>query len=145
MKKWLIILGMITCMMGLTACGSKDLEEADIMSNADAEQLAANYISMVSDVVDSQSEETYHFLAEYSGENAAMYDSAFESWKSAMEAIGGIVEIEGITENTMQVMYIQGQAAPVEGTIIVKIKGRPMTLKWKSCMKKERLPVSLLM
>ena len=123
MKKWLIILGMITCMMGLTACGSKDLDEADIMPNADAEKLASDYISMVSGVVDSQAEETYLFLAEYSGENAAVYDSAFESWKSAVEEMGGVKEIAGITENTMQVMYIQGQAVPVEGTLIVKLIG----------------------
>ncbi len=123
MKKWLIILGMITCMMGLTACGAKDQDEADLMSTTDAEQLASSYIGILDSVVSAQDEETYHFLAEYRGEDAAMYDSAFESWKNAMEEIGGIKEVEGVTENTMEVMYIQGQVVPVEGTITVKLLG----------------------
>lgn len=124
MKKWLIVLGMIACMMGLTACGAKDQEEADIMPIADAEKLAADCMSLLDNVVSTQAEETYHFLAEYNGENAAMYDSAFESWKKAVEEIGGIKEIAGVTENTMKVMYIQGQTVPVEGMIVVKINGK---------------------
>lgn len=121
MKKWLIILGMIACMMGLTACGSKDQDDAVIMSDNDANMLAYEYLSMLTD---AQSQDAYHQMAEYGIAGVAMYDNAYEAWNNAVEEIGGIVEVEGVTENTMEVMYIQGQAVPVEGMIVVKIKGK---------------------
>lgn len=121
MKKWLIILGMIACMMGLTACGSKDQDDAVIMSDNDANMLVYEYLSMLND---AQGQDAYRIMAEYGIAGTAMYDNAYEAWNNAMDEIGGIVEVEGVTENTMEVMYIQGQAVPVEGMIVVKVKGK---------------------
>lgn len=121
MKKWLIILGMITCMMGLTACGAKDQDDAVIMSENDANVLAYRYLSMLND---AQTQESYHQMTEYGIAGAAMYDSAYEAWNSAVEEIGGIEDIEGVVENTMEVIYLEGQPTPVEGTVILKIKGK---------------------
>ena len=39
MKKWLLVLGMIICMMGLTACGAGDKEEKTYYPDANAREL----------------------------------------------------------------------------------------------------------
>lgn len=125
MKKWLIILGMITCMMGLTACGAEDQHEADIMAPEYAQKLVIDYIDMLND---PQAEEGYRRMADYGITEAALYNSAFESWNSAMEEIGGFKDITGITENTLEVMYSDnGMPVVMEGTIVVGLEGNERT------------------
>ncbi|MDE5866978.1 MAG: hypothetical protein K2H31_10330, partial [Lachnospiraceae bacterium] len=43
MKKWLIILGIITCMAGLTACGKQEQDAENLLSNEEALELAENW------------------------------------------------------------------------------------------------------
>lgn len=121
MKKWLIILGMITCMMGLTACGAKDQDGADMLSSKDAENIIGQYIMMLED---PQAGEYYGKMMDYGIGEAAVYNSAIESWKSAKEEMGGIKSISGITENTVEVMYDgNGNPLPMEGTLVVGLEG----------------------
>lgn len=123
MKKWLLVLGMIACMMGLTACGEKDQDEEILMSAEMAEGLANDTVSFLSQWTDPQSQENYVFMVEQQGGNGAMYASAFESWESAMEDMGSVVGIDGIEENTIQVMNIEGSMYPTEGMLVVKLSG----------------------
>lgn len=123
MKKRLLVLGMIACMMGLTACGSKEQEEGTLMSQEMAQGLAEDTVSFLTQRVDSQSKESYVFMVEQQGGNGAMYSSAFESWKSAVEDMGSVTGIEEITENTVQVMMIEGSMYPTEGTVVAKLNG----------------------
>ena len=87
MKKRLLVLGMIACLFGLTACGNT---ETEVMSE---EQLAAvevadSYISQVKEIVDQGA------AAEY-----VAYDETlapvFDSWESGMEELGSYVETTG--------------------------------------------------
>ena len=41
MKKWLLVLGMITCMLGLTACGEQEAV-TPLMTEAEAEEQIIN-------------------------------------------------------------------------------------------------------
>ena len=46
MKKRLLILGMITCLLGLTACGAKDAtEETSFLSREEAMQYAESVVT----------------------------------------------------------------------------------------------------
>ena len=123
MKKWLLVLGMVACMAQLTACGSNVQEEEALMSQEMAEGIANDTVSFLSQRVGSQSEESYIFMVEQQGGDGAMYASAFESWKSAVEDMGSVTGIEGITENTVQVMMIEGNMYPTEGTVVAKLNG----------------------
>ncbi len=122
MKKWLLVLGMITCMLGLTACGQQE-EESNLMTQQEAEQLAENCVTVISQVVSQQSESDYVAYMEQSGMDASVFENAFESWKSALEDMGNYVEIIGVTVNSMESEVIDGVSYAVEGVITVKIKG----------------------
>lgn len=122
MKKWLLVLGMITCMLGLTACGQQE-EDTSLMTQQEAEQFAESFVTVISQVVSQQSESNYIAYIEQSGMDASVFESAFESWKSAAEDMGNYVEIIGVTTNSMESEVVDGTSYAVEGVITVKIKG----------------------
>lgn len=82
MKKLLLVLGMITCILGLTACGSKAEEPAaeQLVSEDDAIAYADSELNGIIAIVQQGME------AQYAGD--AVYSAAFESWKSAQEDMG---------------------------------------------------------
>lgn len=122
MKKWLLILGMITCMIGLTACGQQE-ENQNLMTTEEAEYLAQSCVEVVNQVVNQQGEKDYVAMAEQNGMNGSVFENAFASWKSASEDMGSYVEIIEITSNSMVGEAYQGVTYPAEGVITVKIKG----------------------
>lgn len=122
MKKWLLILGMIICMTGLTACGSEN-EEKIYYPEADARELVDTTVMTLSQIVNTHSEESVVFNVEQNGGDGAMYASAFESWKSAVEEMGRFIEVTGITENTVEAMNMNGIAYPTEGVLEARLKG----------------------
>ena len=87
MKKRLLVLGMIACLFGLTACGNKEAE-AMTEEQLAAVEVADSYITQVMGVVDQGAEEEY-----------IAYDESlapiFDSWKSGMEELGSYVETTG--------------------------------------------------
>lgn len=91
MKRWLLVLGMITCILGVSACGS---EQANEPAWTDMTEEEAIYYG----------EQVFQNLREicsgnYENEKAqiaradAVSASAFSSWDSAQEDIGDFVEI----------------------------------------------------
>ena len=109
MKKWLLVLGMVTCMFGLTACGRQE-DKADVLTTQEAQQFAESYVTVISEIVAQQSEENYIAYLE-------------QSWKSALGDMGNYVEIIGVAENSMEKEVVDGASYAVEGTVTVKIKG----------------------
>ena len=79
MKKWLLVLGMVTCMFGLTACGRQE-DKADVLTTQEAQQFAESYVTVISEIVAQQSEENYIAYLEQSGMDSSAFKSAFESW-----------------------------------------------------------------
>ena len=83
MKKWLLILGMITCMAGLTACGGKEeitpfMTESEAVDYAKENIMAMNQVTLQnaqSQVVDP------------------IWISALESWGNALEDMGSYEDI----------------------------------------------------
>ena len=122
MKKWLLVLGMVTCMFGLTACGRQE-DKADVLTTQEAQQFAESYVTVISEIVAQQSEENYIAYLEQSGMDSSAFKSAFESWKSALGDMGNYVEIIGVAENSMEKEVVDGASYAVEGTVTVKIKG----------------------
>ena len=91
MKKWLLVLGMITCILGLTACGSKTEEVAETLpiTEEQAIQFADQLIENMNMVVSANMEEQF-------AEDEVL-TGAFDSWKSAQTDMGsykGIVDHE---------------------------------------------------
>lgn len=122
MKKWLLVLGMITCISGLTACGRQE-DKAELLTTQEAQQFAESYVTVISEIVAQQSEESYIAYLEQSGMESSAFKSAFESWKSALGDMGNYVEIIGVTENSMEKEIVEGASYAVDGTVIVKVKG----------------------
>lgn len=88
MKKRLLVLGMITCLFGLTACsGNADTTVLTEEEQAVAE-VADSYISQVAEVVDQGVAEQYVAQDE-------TLAPVFESWESGMEELGSYVETTG--------------------------------------------------
>jgi len=99
MKKWLITIGMTLCLLCLTACGQK--ESANKLSDSDAKTLASEAVSMLSEVVASNMEDSVVAQANSVGENGQMYKSAFESWSKAAGDIGEYIGLGEVVSNTM--------------------------------------------
>lgn len=87
MKKRLLVLGMIACLFGLTACGS---ESTEVMTDEQrmAVEVADAYIGQINDAV-----------AQGMAEQYVAYDETlapvFDSWESGMEELGSYVETTG--------------------------------------------------
>ena len=87
MKKWLLILGMITCMMGLTACGQAE-EITPLMTTEEAAQYAEQNINTINQVVLQGAQDQV---------TDPVWSKALESWIKATEDMGsyeGIVSTE---------------------------------------------------
>lgn len=104
MKKWLVILGMITCMLGLTACGAQKEEETPVLSESEAEELGRQIVEDVNQYVVMQAQDQA---------GNQMIADAIASWESAAEDMGDYVEIIS-TESD-----ITGE----DGVIDVRVKG----------------------
>ena len=78
MKKWLLVLGMITCMLGLTACGGQK-EAVPFLTNEQAAEYATVNIETINQVVAM-------------GQQAQLAEdwqiAAVESWEAALEDMG---------------------------------------------------------
>lgn len=98
MKKLLLVLGMVTCILGVSACGSKQEETA---ARTDInEESALNYgDQLVQSIAMICSDE------QYAGDKAQLsqetvFAAAITSWESALEDMGSYVEI---TDHTAEI------------------------------------------
>ncbi len=123
MKKWLLVLGMITCMAGLTACGQQNKEVEDLMTTEDAQTLAVSIVDTLNQVVAQESEEDYIALMDQNGLDGTVFEKAFESWKTASEDMGSYVEMTEVVDNSMIAKEYDGVAYAEEGVLTVQIKG----------------------
>ena len=123
MKKWLLVLGMITCMAGLTACGQQTEEADNLMPTEEAQTLAADIVNVLDQVVEQQIVEDYIATVEQNGLDGLVFEKAFESWENASADMGNYVEVVEVTDNSMVVREYQGTNYPEDGVITVKIKG----------------------
>lgn len=87
MKKRLLVLGMIACLFGLTACES---QEADTLTSEDytAIQVADYYIEQVNQIVEQGQADDYVAQDEE-------LKPIFDNWQSGMEELGDYVETIG--------------------------------------------------
>lgn len=112
MKKHLLVLGMMICMLGLTACGSSAADDTAYLSDAEALSCAEYYIAGLGQMTSEQLEE-----AEKQGYDVSVLKSGFESYESAMEEVGEITGIGELEQNTMDEDMVEGTIlAVVEGT-----------------------------
>lgn len=119
MKKWLLILGMITCMMGLTACGSQE-DDTQYISDEQALTLANEWVVTLSQVVNQQADNDFLALIEQSGADVAAFEKALESWKNASEDMGTYQGITGISSNTMT---LDRSGYESDGVIVAELDG----------------------
>lgn len=94
MKKILLVLGMVTCLFGMTACGAKN-EAAESKMQVDEESLisyADQVIDAVNQIVASGMQQQYA--------SDSVISAALTSWESAME---DLVTYNGITDHVVTV------------------------------------------
>ncbi len=103
MKKWLLVLGMITCMLGLTACGEQEAV-TPLMTEAEAEAFGAQVVDTVSQYVAMQIKDQI---------DDPITVSAMDSWEAAADDMGDFVEIIS-TESSLD---------DEDGVIDVRVKG----------------------
>ncbi len=88
MKKRLLVLGMIACLFGLTACGNAADAEAMTDEQLAAVEVADSYIGQVNDIVAQGAAQEYIAYDE-------SLEPVFTSWESGMEELGSYVETTG--------------------------------------------------
>lgn len=85
MKKVLIVLGMLTCLFGLTACGSKEEQDTiALITEEEAKQTADQIISDITEMID-QGMDVYYA-------SDPTLSAIFSSWKNTIEEIGDFKE-----------------------------------------------------
>lgn len=84
MKKWLLILGMITCMLGLTACGQQEETDTPLLTAEEAETVGQGIVESINQCVVMQMQAQY---------TSAVDVSAIASWESAAKDMGDYVEV----------------------------------------------------
>ncbi|MCI9199755.1 MAG: OadG family protein [Lachnospiraceae bacterium] len=91
MKRWLLVLGMITCILGVSACGSKQEEEPawTEMTEEEAIYYGEQIFQNLREICSGNYENEKAQIAKADAVSA----SAFSSWDSAQEDIGEFVEI----------------------------------------------------
>lgn len=87
MKKFLLVLGMITCMIGMTACGKQAEEAKPIMDEATATATAEYTVEQIAQIVSSGLSEQYA--------EDPVIAKALESWEKALADIGDYKQIVG--------------------------------------------------
>ncbi len=111
MKKHLLVLGMIICMLGLTACGSSKADDTSYLSTEDALSCAEYYFDGLSQMSSEQLEE-----AEKQGYDVSVFKSAYSSYESSIDEIGVVTGMGELKQNTMD-------ADMTEGTILAVVEG----------------------
>ncbi len=94
MKKWLLVLGMITCILGLGACGNEQ-EEYVRTDITEAEALDAG--EHVVDMLIAFCTEDYKDYRAQLEKESPVYAAALKSWESAQADMGSYI---GILETT---------------------------------------------
>lgn len=118
MKKRLLVLGMITCMLGLTACAQT--EEATYLPDDKASDFAQSMIETINQGFVADAEDSVVATFEQIGIDGAVISAAFDSLESATADMGSYVEYVEIVSNTMEV---DENGYVTEGVISAKIKG----------------------
>lgn len=96
MKKFLLILGMVTCLVGMTACGS---EESTAAEGASSEELEAAYAGLgIEEFIESLDELVVNEAQDQVAGNA-VYDMGLTSWETAKAELG---TFNGITGHTIE-------------------------------------------
>ena len=113
MKKRLLILGMITCLLGLTACGAKDAtEETSFLSREEAMQYAESVVTDLNQIEEQGAVEDQISAAESQGLTYIV--NAVQSWDSAQEELGDYIDITGSEVTAYE---------PDSITVVVTVKG----------------------
>ena len=89
MKKWLLVLGMITCMTAMSACGNKAVTDtAEIMpvTQEQVDEYATNTVSSLNKIVTEGAQSQY-------ADNAVI-TSAVESWQNALKDMGDYCSVD---------------------------------------------------
>ena len=93
MKKLLVILGMITCMACLAACGQEEVVNGPI-SQEQALQDGTTIIEQMNVIVSYGAAEQY-------GKDDPVLMNGFEGWQSALEDIGEYQGVDGASVNVL--------------------------------------------
>ena len=122
MKKHLLVLGMIICMLGLTACGSSKADDTSYLSTEDALSCAEYYFDGLSQMSSEQLEE-----AEKQGYDVSVFKSAYSSYESSIDEIGVVTGMGELKQNTMD-------ADMTEGTILAVVEGTDHNATGEECV-----------
>lgn len=93
MKKYLVVLGMITCLFSFTACSQEKDSSVNVLSDENAKLTAEQLIIQIDEIVDADQ------VAEYAQDE--MLVETFSSWITSMEDMGaytGFVTENGVTK-----------------------------------------------
>ena len=89
MKKFLLVLGMITCLVGLTACGSAEEAAPTTITQEQAELTVENFMVSMSDVVAQGAQ------AQYASDD--VLTAAIASYESALADLGDYQSMDSCT------------------------------------------------
>jgi len=136
MKKWLALVGMITCIFGLTACGSVETltdyeqQKADYATQLASQQIIPFLVTFADDsqrevLSDYTNEELTYIISEQYSINADGYavKTAAESFATALKEMGSITQVGEATaeldgNEIIVLVDVEGENRDAEAEII---------------------------
>lgn len=120
MKKWLLILGMITCMSGLSACGQKE-EITPFMTEKAAGEYVEDSIIKINQYVLTNTKDQV---------SEPVWISAIDSWEQAIPDMGDYEQIVSVKCNLEEkdgVINVRVKGSKREATVEFVFKGSVIT------------------
>lgn len=97
MKKRLLVLGMIACLLGVTACGNAEDVHESLVTQEQAEQIAMAYVGVVNDLQGVDIEANADAIEEYYGVEASVLAGAVDNFGTALEDLGTYQGMSNVT------------------------------------------------
>lgn len=103
MKKRLLVLGMVACLLGVTACGSADVVTEALVDQATAEGIAVDYVEGVNNIITGYGMTTAQDIMDNSDsfgmteEEAKVIGEAVENFNIALEDLGTYQGIQSVS------------------------------------------------
>lgn len=124
MKKLMLVLGMVTCLLGVTACGSSDVITESVIDQGTANNIANEYVGAINNIITSYGMTTAEEIVNNSDsfgmteEEAKVLGDAVENFNTALEDLGTYQGVQSVS-------YVEEEKLVTVNATIVGSNVRP--------------------
>lgn len=124
MKKLMLVLGMVTCLLGVTACGSSDTVTQSVIDQETANSIATEYVAAVDNIINSYGMSTAQEIIN-NADSFGMTEEEAKTLGEAVENFNTALEDLGTYQGVQSVSYVEDEDSVTVNATIVGSAIRP--------------------